>query len=246
MNPRGILLYLLIFLSFGFSHADSDIAVVLIDMQSGFLDETDQQIRHDLIAKQMQLLKWAQENNHAILVFESVGYGPTELELQKEIAKFGRRQTFLKAADPGFNTGALEKDRMGTRRHTYRNFEILRKELDASPHSIKTDRPSNQLRSWKIKKLIVAGVNGSACVTCSVREALENNFAIYTAADTVADLGNWIEYPSYFWWHRHQEVFKAGKRIFPNFFPFDRLQQLTSDLSLAQIEFPLACQDLFP
>lgn len=82
--------------------------------------------------------------------------------------------------------------------HTY---QIVEKVTDGAFNSPTSRTPAMDiLKRWNVDTLIVAGINGGACVVSTVRGALKEGFAVVTSAEIVGDLNrNPPVYPNATW-----------------------------------------------
>ena len=136
---------------------NSDLAILLIDMQQNFLNSVYLGI-DKLIKTQIKVLKKVSEADIPLVVLEyATSFGKehqkTIPKLQKVGDKFNRKRTIMKRYGSGFNSTGLEI----------------------------------QLKEWKIKEVFLMGVYGSVCVYSTALGAVENGFLISTSSDVISN-----------------------------------------------------------
>ncbi len=231
-----IIVCFLSFFAVSLTYAASDIAVVLIDMQEGYMGLADEELTVPLIERQLQILDWAVQNQHAIMVFEMHQWGETNSALLEIVQQAKHKQVFIKDASSGFLTKAIRK--INPKNTTYDAEFIAEQNIQypkGSRPDAKQDLPFRQLKDWGIRKLIVVGVNGGSCVSLTIAQALKEGLEVYTSADAVADVNARV-YPHSRWWLKHSDD--------ANFFPFHKLEDLTQKIDSSE-RVTRTCNQLF-
>jgi nicotinamidase-related amidase len=136
-----------------------DLAVVLIDMQPGFLKKFSPEAVQSLVHAQRKLLTYAAREDLLVLEFRYRGHGDTIDEVRDAISNVPRLVPFVKAHQSGFQDDLEEGN----------------------------GYVENLLRQQGISRICFAGVNKSACVYSTALHAAERGFSIITSEDLVAD-----------------------------------------------------------
>ncbi len=182
---KTIFLSLLILITISFAApAHSQTAIVIVDMQPDFFEGWNPSIKNRLIKKQVQLLKWAQQNNIPVLVFESAGRGTTFPELTAEISKLAQQAWFTKINTNGFHFNTVPN----------LNIPVMQNHptYDAAEQGLA------QLKRWEVQEIIITCVCASYCVSATTEEALNSGLRVHSSADLVA---NAWQYPARDWWN---------------------------------------------
>jgi hypothetical protein len=137
--------------------ASARTGLVLIDMQDLFVMSADPAALKELVANQVQMLRWAYFNQVPVMVFEYNHSGPTISPL-REAAQANPEVRFIeKYSDNGF----IDERKLA-------------------------DRPETILKDWGVDRIIFMGVNARACVLKTIRGALKCTDAkIETSLDLV-------------------------------------------------------------
>jgi nicotinamidase-related amidase len=187
-------LLILILTLFFTSFAFADTSVVIIDMQYGFYNDTGvgkTKELNDLISAQLKLIQWARARKMPVLLFEFEGKGKTDQKILNALAGHNFK-VVQKTTDDGFSS--YNKNLAGT---------------------------LSTLKNWKIKKLIVSGINGGSCVHDSIQGASVHGFVSHTTGEIVGDLTvNPPVYPDSEWFFNHWSLktyptLKALQSSFP-------------------------------
>ncbi len=169
----AFLLFNATFAAYAGATPNSGLAIVIIDMQSGFYERghtTNTPGLRSLVEQQMELLKWGVENDVPVLFFEYRNYGASDPRLTA-LLKNHPHASVIKATDGGFD-GEESKG-----------------------------AAISQLKEWNVDTLIVSGINGNACVVSTARGAVREGFDVMTSADIVGNINqNPPIYPNSTWY----------------------------------------------
>lgn len=152
---------------------NSRFAVILIDMQYGFYERgevTNTPGLQSLVHKQMDLLRWATQNDIPVIVYEFITFGKTDQRLI----------SILEGHD----------------------YTVIEKITDGAFDDEMSLKPSlKYLEKFNVDSLIVAGINGGACVVSTINGAIHNNFNVIISSDLIGDLNvNPPTYPNDTWY----------------------------------------------
>ncbi|MBT4377043.1 isochorismatase family protein [archaeon] len=143
-----------------------DVGVVIVDMQDKYLRDKE---KKRIVPPQKKLLDFAKENDLPVFLLEYLPGGPTIPELRENIEGYENVVVEKKYNDDGF---------------------IVRKNIDGKylwrGGDISIEGDSNldlDLKEKGIKKLLVAGVNKSACVRSTIEGANKRGYKVFTATD---------------------------------------------------------------
>ncbi|MBT6691550.1 cysteine hydrolase [Candidatus Parcubacteria bacterium] len=85
------------------------LAVVLIDMQKGFVGNLKSGDKGRIVPNQIAVLRHCRENNIPIIVLEFKGYGETIKEIRVELGDIQQYKTIIKGYDNGFKKTNLDQ-----------------------------------------------------------------------------------------------------------------------------------------
>jgi nicotinamidase-related amidase len=85
------------------------LAVVLVDMQTGFLDGTPVEYLEQLLTSQTAILRWCGEHDVPVIVLEYGGNGPTIRVLEEVLTSVPRVTRITKWGNDGFRGTALHE-----------------------------------------------------------------------------------------------------------------------------------------
>ena len=185
----GIRVFLFIFFSIQSFAGSNGIAVILVDMQYGFYERggvTETQGLKDLVSHQQKLLNWAVKEDVPVLVFEFQGYQETDSRLMK-ILKNHPHKVVTKRHDNGFTRGSQS-----------------------------AQAADDQLQKWDTDLIIIAGINGAACVKGTAVGAINFGYDVTTSSDIVGNINqNPPLYPNSSWFFRNNrfDVFSTLEEI---------------------------------
>ena len=135
----------------------SNLAVLLIDMQDGFLENISPKEKQVEISYQDDVLDFCDKNNIPVYVLEYAGQGNTTSTLRTKYQQLGSTRKLIKSHDDGFHETNL----------------------------------AEQLRHSGIERVLLMGINASACVRATAEGALEHSFEIMTSGQLIADPPSW-------------------------------------------------------
>lgn len=84
-------------------------AVILIDMQAGFLECISHRTQKKLIKNQVQVLEYCRLNSIPLIILEYEGYGRTHKKLMRKAKKIPKCIIIQKCLNNGFTNPGLEK-----------------------------------------------------------------------------------------------------------------------------------------
>lgn len=131
----------------------SGFAVMLVDMQYGFMICMDPKVSEKLIVAQIKVMQQCAANDIPLFVLEYNKSGETLKQLCKEIDKVPRVFRFTKSRNNGFSNPRLQET----------------------------------LADLGIKRLLIMGVNASACVLLTAQSAVHNNIEVITSHEVIAN-----------------------------------------------------------
>ena len=135
-------------------------AVLITDMQTGFLSKAPPIKKEELISKIISLTYFCKEKDIPIFVLEYkmnlYDFGETDPILKKAIKKVPRYFYIIKSREDGFHNTSLKKD----------------------------------LDDWNIKRIILTGISTSNCVMFTGMGAKKAGFKILTSYDLTADVSS--------------------------------------------------------
>lgn len=82
-------------------------AFLLIDMQTRFVSKLDKRVRDGLVREQIKVLRFCAEKDLPLFVLEYYGYGPTVVDLKREIEYVGQSCLMFKNRNSGFRGAPL-------------------------------------------------------------------------------------------------------------------------------------------
>lgn len=180
--------FLLALIQLHFVLAITDTAILVVDMQEGFIHNQRSYVARKLIEMQLHLLEWGREEGFSVLVFEYDFKGDTIEIISDSVKEFKQYAYVTKYLDGGFD-----------------NFPMNR-------HSV-----AMLLRSWGIKNVIISGINGPYCVYDTIEGALKNNFNVFISPEIVANLApGEHKYPDCSWNgidHQNLYIYKTFKKL---------------------------------
>lgn len=150
---------------------------MIVDIQYEFIEKTNCHNEvsnihklHDFENHILNLITWAKNNKLPILLIRMENKGPVLNRVVQSIDNYK-------------NTIKLDKNANNA----------------LGPHDFYFDI-INHIRSLNLNKLIIAGANGSACISRTIEGADEHNITIYTSSDLVIDFNtDDFEYPFVNW-----------------------------------------------
>ena len=164
-NGHPIFLYIFFLLFLNFSAAkvldQKKVAIVIVDMQSEFLQNQDpadseEKVRK-LSRKQKKLIKWAIQHNFPVLVFQTENAGNTLTEITN-LLKGHRHALIWKKNSGGFEENSFSEKQALTK-----------------------------LKQWGTKTIIITGIFACCCVANTAGGAIRNDFKVLSTKDLVAD-----------------------------------------------------------
>ena len=85
-------------------------AVILIDMQTDFIDEIEHKKRKEIIQGQIGVLQACSKNDIPVITLEYANHGGTIAILRRYIGRVPRTQTIIKKCDDGFSNQQLKDE----------------------------------------------------------------------------------------------------------------------------------------
>jgi len=144
-----------------------DSCVVMVDMQTRFLESFEKHILNELIENQKKLLLFCSKYNIPLIVLEYYHLGKTIKKIEKNFSKISSVKIFEKFTDDGCLLSPIDdKKRIITISEVF--FSSLGK-----------------------KTVIFAGVNKSVCVQQVAKRMLQDGHTIATSLDIIAD-DKWV------------------------------------------------------
>ncbi|MEX0918142.1 MAG: isochorismatase family protein [Candidatus Paceibacterota bacterium] len=93
---------------YGSALSQEGVAVILIDMQNGFMQELREGALKKILPNQLAALEAANALGISVAVLEFRGYGDTLTELMNQVVKSADYEVFIKCTDSGFSCTAFE------------------------------------------------------------------------------------------------------------------------------------------